>query len=150
MTYTVVRPTNFMESWLGPALGWDIANGRAQICGSGENAVSWISFRDVARVVVEALEDPAADNAVMDIGGPDALSPLEVVQILEEETGRQFEVTHVPEEALRAQKDAAPDSRAETFAGLMLGTAGGSVADPPPRVGGLASVRDYAREAAQR
>jgi NADH dehydrogenase len=150
MLSTVLRPTNFMESWLGPALGWDIPNGRAQICGSGQNAVSWISFRDVARVAADALDDPAAGNAVLNFGGPEALSPLDVVRIMEEETGRRFEVAHVPEEALRAQKEAASDSRADTFAGLMLATAGGFTADPPPRTGGLASVRDYVREAAHR
>ena len=82
---------------------------------------------------------------MLDIGGPDALSPLEAVRILEEETGRTFDVAQVPEEALRAQVDAAPDSRAATFAGLMLGTAGGFVAAPPRQVEDLTSVRDYAR-----
>jgi NADH dehydrogenase len=149
LTYTVVRPANFMESWLGPAGGWDVAGGRAQICGSGENAVSWISLADVARVVVGALEDPAAANAVMDVGGPEALSPLEVVRIMEAQTGRSFAVDHLPEEALRAQLEAAPDARAETFAALMLATARGCAAPPPERIGDLTTVREYARTCSQ-
>src|SRR4029077_5530820 len=101
MTYTILRPSFFMEVWLSPALGFDAANATAQIYGSGENKISWISYRDVAKFAVASLDNPEARNAVIELGGPEALSPLEVVQIFERMKGRKFDVQHVPEEALK-------------------------------------------------
>src|SRR5262252_4519274 len=51
MTHTILQPTFFTEVWLNPGLGFDAANGRAQIYGTGRNRISWISFQDVARFV---------------------------------------------------------------------------------------------------
>jgi hypothetical protein len=44
-------------------------------------------------------------------------------------TGRTIQVQHVPEEALQAQYDAAPDPLQKSFAGLMLALAAGDVID---------------------
>jgi uncharacterized protein YbjT (DUF2867 family) len=120
MPYTILRPTYFMEAWLSPAFGFDFQNARATIYGSGTNATSWISLGDVAEFAALALNDPAAENDTLELGGPEALTPLEVVHIFEEIEGRQFEVQHVPEDALRAQRQSATDSLQAAFAALML------------------------------
>ena len=125
MRWTVLRPTCFMEVWLGPALGFDYPNARATIYGSGENRMSWISLGDVAAFAVMALDNPATDKQTIELGGPEALSPLEVVAIFEEIGGRPFEVQHVPEEALRTQAAGATDPMERAFATLMLGYAQG-------------------------
>ena len=104
LVYTVLQPTFFTEVWLSSAVGFDAANASARIYGSGQNQISWISYFDVARFAAACVGNPAVHNRVVKLGGPDALSPLQVVQIFEEVTGRKFAVTHVPEEALRAQK----------------------------------------------
>ena len=148
MTFTILQPTCFTEVWLSPALGFDTANGTAQVFGTGENRVSWISFHDVAAFAVAALENPHAKNAVLKLGGPDAVSPLEAVQLAERSTGRRFVVQHVPEDALRAQLAAATDPLQQSFAGLMLYCARGEMIDmtgtlrdfPGQR---LTSVREY-------
>ena len=129
MTYTILQPTFFMEVWLSPALGFDAAQGTAQVYGSGQQKISWISFQDVAEFAIASLDNPAARNAVIKLGGPEALSPLEVVKIFEKQSGRPFTVQHVPEEQLRAQKEGATDSLPESFAGLMLAYAQGNVVD---------------------
>jgi uncharacterized protein YbjT (DUF2867 family) len=129
MTYTILQPSFFMEVWLSPGLGFDAANAVAQIYGSGENKVSWISYQDVARFSAAALDNPTAKNAVIELGGPEALAPLDVVKIFEELRGKRFELQHVSEAQLRAQKKEATDSLQESFAGLMLGCAQGSVVD---------------------
>jgi uncharacterized protein YbjT (DUF2867 family) len=116
MACTVLRPTAFVEAWLGPALGFDYANARAQKCGAGESPISWISLRNVAQFAVASLDNPAARNAVLELGGPDALSPPDVVAIFEEVGGRPFEVSHVPQKALWAQYEAAEDPLQKTFA----------------------------------
>jgi NADH dehydrogenase len=150
LEYVILRPTNFQEVWLSAGLGFDPLNGQVQVVGSGEEKLSWISFRDVARVAVGALDSSAGRNAVVDLGGPEALSYLEVVKIFEEETGRRCELTRVPEAALEAQLASATDSLAASFAGLMLATARGSQpidVEPVWRDHALelTSVRDYAR-----
>ena len=129
MTHTILQPTFFSEVWLSPALGFDVANARAQIYGSGQNKISWISFQDVARFAHAAVDNPRAANTTIKLGGPDALSPLDVVHLAAQLIGKPVEVQHVPEEALRAQHGAATDSLQQTFAGLMLYYAGGDVID---------------------
>jgi len=152
LAYTVLQPTFFTEVWLSPAVGFDAAKATAQVYGSGQGKISWISYLDVARFAVAAVGNPSARNCVIELGGPEALSPLEVVQSFEEVSGRKFAVTHVPEEALRAQRAAAADSLQEAFAALMLGYAHGQEIDMKPALGilkvqtsSLVSVRDYAR-----
>ena len=129
MNYTILQPSFFMEVWLSPALGFDAANATAQIYGTGQNKISWISYQDVAKFAVASLDNPAAENAVIELGGPEALSPLEVVKIFEDLQGKVFKIRHVSEQQLRAQKEEVTDSLQESFAGLMLGCAQGSVVD---------------------
>lgn len=150
MEYAILRPTNFDEIWLSPRVGFDPLGGEVQVFGAGEKATSWISLHDVARFTTDAMDSPAARNRTVDLGGPEALSYLEVVRVFEEETGRQIAVTHVPVEALEAQLAEAQDSLAATFAALMLGTGrDGQAIDMEPILRDfpleLQSVREYAR-----
>ena len=148
MTHTILQPTFFMEVWLSPALGFDAANGTAQIYGDGHNKISWISFQDVARFAVAALDNARATNVTVKLGGPEALSPLDVVHAVEKSTSKSMTVQHVPEAALRAQYAGATDSLQRSFAGVMLYFASGDVIDitealrlfPLDR---LKSVRDH-------
>jgi uncharacterized protein YbjT (DUF2867 family) len=129
MGWTILRPSAFMEVWLSPLLGFDPPNGRATVYGSGGAPISYISVSDVARFCVESLSNPAARNQTIEIGGPDAMTPLQVVRVAEGVTGRRIQVQHVPEEALQAQFDSAPDPLQKSFAGLMLALAAGDVID---------------------
>src|SRR5262245_49020134 len=150
MAYTILRPSFFMEVWLSPALGFDYPNAKATIYGKGQNKISWISLGDVAQFAIASIDNAAARNAVVEMGGPEALSPLDVVRIFESSVGKSFEIQHVPEEALQAQKAQATDPLSQTFPALMLAYAGGDVIDMqatqrnfPVR---LTSVTDYAQQ----
>jgi len=149
LTYTILQPTFFMEIWLSPALGFDVANGQVQIYGSGENRMSWISYKDVAKFAVMSLDNAEARNAEIKLGGPEALSPLEVVRLFEELKGQKFEVQYVPEQALKEQKESATDPLQESFAGLMLYYSRGDVIEMQKTLHKfpvqLTSVRDYAQ-----
>lgn len=149
MKYTILRPGYFMEVWLSPAVGFDAANARTQIYGSGTKPVSWVSYLDVARFAVACLDNPAAVNATLDIGGPEALSQLEMVKIFEELGGHTFEVQHVPEEALAEQQQSATDPMQQSFTGLMRWYAQGDPIDMQATLQAfpiqLTTVRDYAR-----
>jgi uncharacterized protein YbjT (DUF2867 family) len=148
MTYTILRPSCFMEVWLGPAVGFDAANAAAVIYGDGLKPVSWISSADVAEFAVRCLRNPAARDATIEMGGPQPLTPLEAVHVFEDVGGRPFTVRHVTVEALRAQQQDATDDMSRSFAGLMQCCAQG---DPIPmeataRTYGvsLTSVRSFA------
>ena len=148
LTYTILQPTYFMDVWLSPVLGFDFPNAKANIFGEGKNKVSWIAIKDVASFAVHSLDNPAAKNRMIELGGPEALSPLEVVNIFEIAKGKKFELQFVPEEALRAQRDAAADPISKTFATLTMGVVNGSqinmttvLADFPIR---LTAVSEYA------
>ena len=123
LTYTILRPSAFMEIWLSPHLGFDFGNAKATIYGSGQNKISYISLHNVADFAVAALSNPAARNAVIELGGPDTLSPLEVVRMFEKISGRRFETQFVPEEELQGRKMAATNPVEQTFADLMLSAA---------------------------
>jgi uncharacterized protein YbjT (DUF2867 family) len=156
MAYTILWPTFFDEVWLSPALGFDAANAKARVYGSGENKIRWISYLDVAAIAAACVDNAAARNKTIQLGGPEALSPLETVRIFEQETHRNFAVEHVREQDLSAQKAAAIDSLSASFAGLMLSLARGDTIDTtecralfPSIVAGLTSVRDYAKRSAR-
>ena len=128
MDYTILQPTFFMDIWLSPAIGFDFPNHKATIYGDGKNRISFIAIRDVAAFAVASIDNSEASNTTIELGGPQALSPLEVVKIFEE-YGHSFEVMHVPEDALRSQKNASTDSLQQSFAALMLTYARGSEID---------------------
>ena len=123
LVHTILRPTYFTEVWLSPAVGFDYANRKAAIFGDGENAISWISFRDVAQFATASLNHAASRNATLDLGGPEAITPHQAIVLFEQAGGRPFEVTHVPISALQEQLGAAQDPMQKTFAALMLGYA---------------------------
>jgi NADH dehydrogenase len=148
MAVTILRPSYFMEVWLSPALGFDFTNRAVTIYGSGEGRISWISLGDVAEFAVRSVGDAAAGGTTIELGGPDALSPLEVVRIFEEVGGAPLAVQHLPEEALRQQQASATDSLQQAFAALMLNYARGDAIPMEETLGRypvrLTSVRDYA------
>ena len=145
--YTLLQPSYFTEVWLSPALGFDFLNARARIFGTGQGKMNWISFEDVARSAVSALESPKAWNATLQLGGEEALGQLDVVRMFEERSGRRWELEHVPEQVLREQLDGATDPLQRSFAALMLNVALGSPVNPRPAMEALglrpSMLRDY-------
>ena len=149
LIYTILRPSSFMEVWLSPAVGFDAANAKATIYGNGKNPISWIAVQNVAQFAVASLDHLAAKNATLVLGGPEAITPLEVVKIFEEAGGHSFELQFVPEEALEAQQAAATDPMQQSFSSAMRYYAAG---DPIDMSGTLrtfgvqaTTVREYAR-----
>lgn len=129
LVYTILRPSCFMEVWLGPAVGFDAANAKVVIYGNGQNPLSWIALEDVAQFAVASLDHPAAKNATLELGGPDAVSPLGVVKLFEQANGRSIELQFVPVEALEAQQAAATDPMQQSFSALMRFVAAGDPID---------------------
>lgn len=149
MNHTILLCSFFMETWLGPHTGFDYANARARIYGRGTSPLSWVSAGDVAEVSVRAINHPATYRRAFDFGGPDALSPLEVVRLFERLSGRTFELEHIPVDVLYAQFAAADNALEKSYAALGLGLAQGEIMDTTAiaqELGlTLTSVETYAR-----
>jgi NADH dehydrogenase len=96
MRWTILQPTAYMEVWFSPMLGWSHESGRAIVFGSGKHPVPWISVSDVAEHAVRALDDPRLANVDLPLGGPQMLTPREVVDIFSQESGRRYSTRHVP------------------------------------------------------
>jgi uncharacterized protein YbjT (DUF2867 family) len=126
MEAVILRPSYFMEIWLGPHLGFDPMNGRARIIGAGEAKISYISASNVAEFAVAALLRETGKQATLEMGGPQPLSQLDVVRIFERTLGVTCQLDFVPVEALQ-QQHLPPDPLQRTFAALMLGCADGDV-----------------------
>jgi NADH dehydrogenase len=118
--YTILAANYFMEIWLSPALGFDYGQRKVVLFGDGRALISWVSYKDVAELAVRSHLTPDARNRTLDVGGPQDLSPLEVVRIFEKVLGVPFERQFVPEEALLAQLENVSDPLSETFVKLRL------------------------------
>jgi uncharacterized protein YbjT (DUF2867 family) len=149
LNFTTIQASWFMEVWLSPALGFDYANAMARIYGPGTAPISWVSFRDVAEMCAVALRHPAAERTTIELGGPEAISPLEVVDRFERIGGRPFKVERVPEPVLVSQFQEATDPMQKSFTALMLGYSHGDAIDMAQALNTfglkLSSVDDYAR-----
>ena len=150
LNFTVIQASWFMEVWLSPALGFDYGNAAARIYGPGTSPISLVSFRDVAEICAVTLRHPSAERKLIEFGGPEALSPLDVVARFEKIGGRPFRLEHVSEQALLAQYEGATDSLQKSFAALMLGYLHGDAINMAPVVDTygikLTNVNEYARK----
>jgi uncharacterized protein YbjT (DUF2867 family) len=126
MTWTVLRPSYFMESWFSPALGFDLAGGSARIYGAGREPISWVAREDIAQFAAEAVDSEEARNATIEIGGPEAIAPLDAVALFESVAGRRIQVETVDEAALQAQLAAATSPHERSITALMLAYARGN------------------------
>lgn len=150
LDYTILHPSLFFESWLGPMLFADPVAGTAKVYGKGTDKIRFVSVADVAEFAVQSLSRPAATNATIPIGGPDETSQRDAVRIFEEEYGKNFSVIEVPEAVLDAQWRSAENPFDKTFAGLMLGVARGFDSGVQPMVDKFPMQMTSAREHVRR
>ena len=129
MVYTILRPSFFMDVWLSPAVGFDPGNGSVALYGEGTAPVSYIATADVAAFAVASRTAPAARNAILELGGPEALSQVEAKEVFEQVLGRPVATQVVPVEALQGQLAEASDPMQQSFTSLMLCLAKGDAID---------------------
>ena len=101
LRWTIVRPSSYMETWL-MVLGQPVAkSGKIVVFGRGENPINFVSVRDVAALVDQAVADPALRGRIVDIGGPENLTFNEFARRIERAAGRPIAIRHVPRAAMR-------------------------------------------------
>ncbi len=149
MRWTILQPSCFMDVWLSDKLGWDFAAGTATIFGAGTAPVSYISASDVAEVAVRSIDDPRLADRDVPLGGPENLSPNQVLAIFEEAAGRRYKVKRVPRPLLALMSPVVALFDEGAASGMSFGaqTALGDVIDSPLQrqlALPLTSVRDYA------
>lgn len=101
ITYTILRPTAFMDTWCARIAEQVAGGGRVMVWGSGKNPISFIAAEDVARFIVIALEDSRLANKTLTIGGPQHLTFEEVIDIYERMMGRKSPRRYVSAAQLR-------------------------------------------------
>jgi NADH dehydrogenase len=157
MEWVILQPTAFMDVWLSPLMGWDIEKGRARLLGRGDTRTSFIHVGDVAAFAVLAATRGELVNRVVPLGGPEALSGLDVVGICQQVTGQTFEVQRVPRAVLAAVSLLLRPIDTRTSSLLAMGAAAakhGDAIDMTPLLGEfpvrLTSVREYVEDLGNR
>lgn len=96
MSYTILAPNFFMESWVGMVVGIPLqAHQPITLVGEGKRLHSLISLGDVAAFAVAAVDHPAATNQRLALGGPEPLSWRGVVDAFSQVIGQQLPVQFV-------------------------------------------------------
>ena len=129
LEYTILQPGSFMEVWFSPRLGFDVAGGSVVVYGDGTHPLTWISERDVTSFAAWAIDAAAARDASLVLGGPAALSQLDVVAIFERLAGKTLTVTHVPLAELERRYAEATTPVERSLGAVLLEVALGCVTD---------------------
>jgi NADH dehydrogenase len=94
--YTILAPDIFSEVWIGMVIGSALQSGQPiSLVRPATHRHSYISAADVAAYAVAAVDNPLAMDKRLPLGGPAALSWLDVVRKAEEVLGREFTVNLV-------------------------------------------------------
>lgn len=118
MPYTIMAPNAYMEVMVNLIVGMPAMMGQpVMIMGEGRRKHSFISAVDVAAFIVAAIDNPAAINRKLILGGPEPLSFRNAVAIYERVLERKIPIkTLVPGEPFPGL----PESVAPILASLDL------------------------------
>lgn len=101
LSWTIVRPTVFMELWLGIVCDPILRSGTATVFGRGANPINFVSVRDLARFVDLVVATPALAGSVLSVGGAEDLTLTEMIASFSAITGAAAKVRNVPLAAMR-------------------------------------------------
>jgi NADH dehydrogenase len=94
--YTILAPNVFMEVWVGMVIGGPLQAGQpVTLVGEAKRKHSLVSMADVAAFATASVDNPAARNAHLPIGGPKAMSWREIVAACSQVVGRDLPVQFV-------------------------------------------------------
>ena len=98
--YTIVRAPAFMDVWAEIVLAKARTGGAAVVFGDGKRPVNFIAVDDLARIIIALLDDPSAENQIVELRGPEDLTLLQVVEAYERKVGHPVKRKHVPVAAM--------------------------------------------------
>ncbi|HET7026725.1 MAG TPA: SDR family oxidoreductase [Candidatus Limnocylindrales bacterium] len=137
LSWTIIRPTAYLEAWLELVGGPLVETGRTRIFGTGRNPVNFVSVVDVARFVQLAIADPSVRPSAIEVPGPENLTLDQLAALVETASGRAGRKDHVPRAMLRAVRLATgtfkPTMSALVGAALVMDTSDMAVDGPAHR-----------------
>jgi NADH dehydrogenase len=96
MSYTVLAPNFFIESWAGMVVGMPLqAHQPVTLVGEGKRLHSLISVADVAAFAAAVVGHPAAINQRLVLGGPESVSWRGIVDTFGQVLGQELPVQFV-------------------------------------------------------
>ncbi len=97
LTYTILRPTAFMEWHAYRLLGRNIIEkGKTTILGKGEDPVNFIAAGDVVAALEKIIETDQYKNTIITLAGPQNLTRNQVAELFGKAIGKTPKVGHVP------------------------------------------------------
>ncbi|MGE5263871.1 MAG: SDR family oxidoreductase [Acidobacteriota bacterium] len=91
--YTIIAPNAFMEMWVGRVVGMPAMQGQpVTVVASADTKHSFISAADVVAFTIAALDNPAARNQRLVLGGPEPLSFRDAAMTYQRVLGRPVQV----------------------------------------------------------
>ena len=97
MAWTALQPDAFMDTWIPMVVGAPVLSGQpVTIVGEGRRRHSFVAMRDVAAYAVAALAHPHQDGQTLLIGGPQALTWQDIVDVFENELGYPVALRSLP------------------------------------------------------
>jgi uncharacterized protein YbjT (DUF2867 family) len=96
LTYTILQPGLFMEVWIGVVVGMPLRLGQpVTLVRPAQVRQPFVSLVDVAKYAVAAVDNPAAHNATILIGGPSSYSWSDIVAAVGKVLGQPLPVNYV-------------------------------------------------------
>jgi uncharacterized protein YbjT (DUF2867 family) len=93
MTFTIIQPDVYLDLLVASVVAGPVLRGLpVTLVGEGRRRHSFVAMQDVAAYAVAMLDDPAASNQSISVGGPEPVSWRDVVQMAEHEVGRPIEI----------------------------------------------------------
>jgi uncharacterized protein YbjT (DUF2867 family) len=121
LSWTVLRPTSYIETWIEVIAVKLPSGGPAMIFGRGNNPINFVSVTDVAAAVERAATDPTFRYRTVDLAGPENLTMTQLAEGI-----GPAKIRHIPRPVLRALSLLAPlapaPARQATGAMLMATT----------------------------
>lgn len=144
MSYTIIAPNVFMDVWAAALVGRPARAGDPVVLvGEGRRRHSLVAIRDVAAFTAAASARPAAANATVPVGGPQAISWRDVVAAYEEALGAPITLRFVPP---GAPVPGLPEPMAALLAALETYDSPVDMAEPAATFGiELTSIRAFVR-----
>lgn len=122
LSWTTLRPSSYVETWMGIVGARLASGGPALVFGRGDNPINFVSIRDVATLVERAITDPALHDEAVDVPGADNLTMNQLARHL-----GASRIRHVPRGALRFLSTVllpvAPALARQTSAAVVMDTA---------------------------
>ena len=98
---TIVRASAYLELWIEILQQTARRSGRPIVFGRGNNPINFVSVKDVADVVDQAVTDPTVRDRTLEVTGPQSLTMTQLAAAVQLAEGRTAAPRHIPRAVLQ-------------------------------------------------